>query len=151
MSKPIDLAQTLSAITMTHQSLLGRVLTPFQLTHLQYSVLCTLVGRDYPITITKLTERMGIEQPATTKIIRKFAQMGLVHVETSQADKRIKFVQATPQGRKVHLEIERAMQPAYEHLVNDLGNGASEWLMRDLSRLNSRIGDYLEKQELAAY
>ena len=40
-----------------------------------------------------------MEQPAATKIVRKFLLRELVNVTPSSVDKRIKFVALTPQGR----------------------------------------------------
>lgn len=145
MSKPNDFAATLGAITQTHQAFMARILGPFHLTLLQYHVLKTLAERDYPISISQLAMRIGMEQPAATKIIRKFSQSGWAFVKPSAADKRIKFVALTPEGRALDFQIEQHVRPAYEEMMKDLGNGASEWLMRDLARLNVQISSYLEK------
>ena len=144
MSKPIDFATTLAAVTQTHQVFMAHVLGPYELTQLQYHVLGTLAERDYPITISQFATRIGMEQPAATKIVRKFLLRELVNVTPSSVDKRIKFVALTPQGRALEFKIQEDMRPAYEQMMNDLGNGASEWLMRDLSRLNSHINSFLE-------
>lgn len=56
-------------------------------------------------TVGELAQALGLRQPNVSAAIRVLVSRGLVTKETSQADRRITLVTATPLGRSEHQAI----------------------------------------------
>lgn len=61
---------------------------------------------DGPRTMNALAAEVGIHQSTLTRIVEKLANLGLVERARKEGNRRVVLVQLTPQGRKVHDDLD---------------------------------------------
>jgi DNA-binding MarR family transcriptional regulator len=115
-----------------------------QISFTQWLVLIKLRFQDH-LSATQLSETMGHDMGALTRVVDSLERAGLVRRERSQQDRRAVEIAITPQGRRV---VESCM-----HFVVDLMNELVEpWtkeeldlLITQLQRLLLRLQDYYDR------
>lgn len=69
------------------------------LTPAQSQLLCTL--KDEPRRMTDLAAQLGMAKPALSQLIDRIEARGLVRRTTSEQDRRVVTLSATPEGQKI--------------------------------------------------
>ncbi len=69
------------------------------LTPAQSQLLCTL--KDGPRRMTELAAQLGMAKPALSQLIDRIEARGLVRRTTSEQDRRVVTLEATPEGQKI--------------------------------------------------
>lgn len=87
----------LSIVGKLFATRMGVLLEPHGLTPSQFSILHHVTRQRLPggHSITQIAVAVEVEQPAVTKTIAKFQNLGLVTIAGHPSDKRSKLVQAT--------------------------------------------------------
>lgn len=105
----------LSIVGKLFSTRIGVLLAPHGLTPSQFSILHHLTRQRLSggHSISQIAIAVEVEQPAVTKAIAKFQNLGLVTTEAHPNDKRSKVVKATT-------EADRLLGPIYQDMGPDL-------------------------------
>lgn len=105
----------LSIVSKLFNTRMGVLLAPHQLTPSQFSILhhVTRQRLEGGQSISQIAAAVEVEQPAVTKTMNKFQNMGLVKFDAHPSDKRSKIVRATS-------EADRLLEMIYQDIGPDL-------------------------------
>src|SRR5215470_2995852 len=104
-ARPADLAPRLR-MTVMRLSRRLRQHAPEDITPSQLSALSVIV-RDGRMTLSKLAEAERVQPPTVTRVVDALQQKGLVTRVPCDQDRRVAFVDATPDGRALVESIRR--------------------------------------------
>lgn len=136
---PARFGQRLGILSQLYTSVVTRLLEPHDLTWPQFALLLHLARRGAPSRISDMAAAVDLTQPAVTKIMQKFANLGLVEVSRDATDQRSRPVRITAQGLERLGAVQRSFAPAFETLLEGLEEEALERLITDLARLSNRL------------
>ena len=117
-----------------------QILKPFDMTGPQFALANHLVRLGNPQRISTLAAAMELQQPAISKIVRKFETEGWIKITDDQQDKRVRWVKAEPSLKTVLEEI-------YKHLKPDMEACFADWSEAELTSFQTclqRLGDWYE-------
>ncbi|GIF03930.1 MarR family winged helix-turn-helix transcriptional regulator [Actinoplanes siamensis] len=77
----------------------AQICAEHDLTPAQSLLLCTL--KDGPRRMADLAARLGMAKPALSQLIDRIESRGLVRRTTSEQDRRVVTLEATPEGKKI--------------------------------------------------
>lgn len=135
----------LSIASKLFNTRMGVLLAPHDLTQSQFSILHHITrkgpegGR-----ISQMAAAVEVEQPAVTKAVAKFQNMGLVEIDAHPTDKRSKIVRATPRADRLLETIYRDMGPDLYQVFGSLGDTDIAAFAQQLKTL----GRWLDKNRL---
>ena len=125
---------------------MGVLLAPHGLTPAQFSILHHVtrqrLGGDH--SISSIAASVEVEQPAVTKTIAKFQNLGFVQIAVHPTDKRAKLVKATPEADKLLGVIYKDIGPDLFSVFNSLDGTDIENFAEQLKML----GKWLDKNRL---
>lgn len=139
-------ATWLSIVSQLFSGRMSALLKPHGLTLGQFSIL-------HHITRTKLTggnrvsdiaEAVEVGQPAVTKALHKFRDMGLVEFKDSPSDKRATYVIARPEASELLNIIHKDIGPDLFQTFASLGDEEAA----QLAQLLKQLGTWLDKNRL---
>ena len=138
----------LSIVSKLFGTRMGVLLEPHGLTQGQFSILHHIVrqGSDSGSRVSEIAAAVEVEQPAVTKTLAKFKNMGLVEMTTSPRDKRAKLVKATPQAGPLLGKI-------YEDIGPDLFQVFSALEVSEVERFTQQlkaVGQWLDTNRLSS-
>ena len=136
---PARFGQQLGILGTLYAGLIGRLLAPHGLTAPQFALLVHLARRGGPSRISEMARAVELTQPAVTKAVRKFADLGWVSVARDARDGRNRPVSLTPAGLTRVSEVQRAFGPAFDTLLDGWTEAELERLIADLARLTARL------------
>jgi DNA-binding MarR family transcriptional regulator len=136
---PARLGQRLGIVAQLYTGLVTRLLEPHDLTWPQFALLLHLARRGSPGRISDMAAAVDLTQPAVTKIVQKFATMGLVEVARDTSDQRNRPVRITALGQERLGAVQRSFGPAFDALLEGWDEAALERLVADLARLSNRL------------
>lgn len=141
----VKFSTALGIAAQLHSTRMTEMLARFDLTYPQFSILNHLSRRkDDGHSITAIAAAVEVKQPAVSKIIIKFEILNLVRFETTKDDARSKRVLITPAGDARLIEIQRALLPHYQALLDGWSKQETEQLTQQLFRL----GSWMDKNRL---
>ncbi len=115
-------------------------LREYDLTLAQHTVLMILYGSPEKRASMKCLEReLGVAQSTTAGIVERLSQKGLVVKLDSAEDKRIKFVQITPQGIQACEKTKLNVEAGDEFLFGCLTRQERETLQELLKKVCKNI------------
>jgi DNA-binding MarR family transcriptional regulator len=82
-------------------SLYRPLLEPLGLTHPQYLVMLTLWEEDEPVSAKTLGERLKLEAPTLSPLLKRLQKAGLIDRHRDPADERSLRITLTPRGREL--------------------------------------------------
>ena len=94
--------------------------------------------------VGELAAAVEITQPAATKLVTKFQNLGLIEFVSEVSDKRVKQVRITQTGRDLAHKMEMALYP-------DIADWFADWDRDHLlafTALQKRLGVWLENNRL---
>lgn len=135
---PKSIGRSLNLTAATSSSVANHLLAPHGLGLAQWAVLVT-IWRNGPLGVKQISELTGNAPPATSRIIERMTQAGLVERRTATEDRRAILVDVTPRGEALrHLhDIYRQVNDA---VLADLTEDEAETLFRLLDRVK-QTGD----------
>lgn len=110
-----------NAYSLVHRPLMNhinRILEKHHLSSSYWRVLRILDASESK-RFGEITDALYIEKPALTKIIKKLAEMGFVHIQRGQ-DKREKIVMLTSLGKTEMAAIRQELNPFLAHALQGL-------------------------------
>lgn len=136
----------LSIVSKLFNTRMGVLLAPHGLTPAQFSILhhVTRQRLDGGHSISQIAAAVEVEQPAVTKTMTKFQNMGLVQITSHPSDKRSKLVQATPKAGKLLGDIYQDIGPDLFGVFNSLNGSDIAGFAAQLKTL----GQWLDKNRL---
>ena len=141
-----DCSTWLSIVSKLFNTRMGVLLTPHGLTPAQFSILhhVTRPRLDGDHSISSIARSVEVEQPAVTKTIAKFQNLGLVQIAVHPTDKRAKLVKTTPEAHKLLGVIYQDIGPDLYTVFNSLDGTDIESFAGQLKTL----GTWLDKNRL---
>jgi DNA-binding MarR family transcriptional regulator len=110
-------------------SLYRPLLEPLGLTHPQYLVMLTLWQEGDPVSVKMLSERLKLEPPTLSPLLKRLQTAGLIERQRDPADERSLRITLTPKGRDLR-EDAVAVPPA---IMERLGMSIEELVsLRDV-------------------
>ncbi|MDA9208137.1 MarR family winged helix-turn-helix transcriptional regulator [Octadecabacter sp.] len=136
----------LSIVSKQFNTRMGVLLAPHGLTPAQFSILHHVVRPrlEGDHSVSSIAAAVEVEQPAVTKTIAKFQNLGLVAIEPHPKDKRAKVVRATPQAGTLLGKIYADIGPDLGAVFGSLGGSDIAEFARQLKVL----GSWLDKNRL---
>jgi DNA-binding MarR family transcriptional regulator len=122
------------------------LLEPHGLTPGQFSVLHHILRQspEKGCRISDIAAAVEVEQPAVTKTIAKFQNMGLVDIVVSATDKRAKLVTAKPDAGALLGQIYQDIGPDLLAVFNSIGADDIE----QFTALLKQLGGWLDQNRL---
>lgn len=138
---PARVGQQLGIFATRYQALIERLLAPHDLTFAQFAVLLHLARRGEPGRVSEVAAAVELTQPAVTKILQKFASLGLVEILRDARDGRNRPARITAAGLARVGDVQRSFAPAFDRLLAGWTADGLEHLITDLSRLTARMDE----------
>jgi DNA-binding MarR family transcriptional regulator len=148
LSGPIiaDCSTWLSIVSKLFNTRMHVLLAPHGLTPAQFSILHHVSRQllEGGQSISKIAAAVEVEQPAVTKTMAKFENLGLVEIEAHPSDRRSKLVHATPKADKLLGTIYQDIGPDLFAVFGSLDGTDVENFAAQLKLL----GHWLDKNRL---
>jgi DNA-binding MarR family transcriptional regulator len=125
----------------THDRLqicLERLFRTRGLTSSQYNVLRILRGEGRPLPILEIAGRTVTVVPGITGLIDRLERAGLVRRERSAQDRRVVFVDITPQARALLAGLDAPLMQLHRDLLGHLSDKELRTLIRLLEKARCR-------------
>ncbi len=114
----------------------NRVLAPFGITEAQFNVLMLLVYQsEGDMTQTRIGEMLLVNRSNVTGLIDRMEKAGWVRRTSIEVDRRVKFIEITPEGKALLGKAHQAYYARVEEIMSDLSG--ADWTC--LSELTERI------------
>ncbi len=141
-----EAATWLTIVSKLFTTRMGALLDPHGLTVGQFSILNHVARKriDRGNSVSEIAAAVEVEQPAVTKTLAKFQNMGLVEIKSSPTDKRAKVVTATPQAGALLGQIYADMGP---DLMQVFGTLQPDDLAQFTGQLK-QLGQWLDRNRL---
>ena len=139
-------AKWLSVATQLFSTRMNKMLAPHQMTLSQFSILNHIAGlpEGQSQRISDIADAVEVNQPAVTKVVNKFENLGLVELQADVTDQRARRVRILPKGL---LEIRKIQ----ECLAPDLERMFAAYSSEELANLTSamkRLAQWLDGNRL---
>ncbi|NBR89285.1 MAG: MarR family transcriptional regulator [Rhodobacteraceae bacterium] len=122
-----------------YSGLMHRLLEPHGLTYGQFTVLLHLLRRQSPTRLTSICNAVELNQPAVTKVIQKFQQLGWITTLPDPQDQRGRLIEISAEGRAQAIRIQQSFGPVFEELMRGWSADEVETLIGSLTVLCSRL------------
>ena len=73
------------------------------------------------LRMTDVSRAMAISKPAATQMVNHLVKSGLVERTHSRSDRRVVYIQATPEGRRSFVHVMKSRMVYIERAVNRIG------------------------------
>lgn len=127
----------LSIVSKLFGTRMGVLLEPHNLTQGQFSILHHITRQRIAggSRVSEIAAAVEVEQPAVTKTLAKFQNMGLVEIVASKTDKRSKLVSATPAADQLLGAIYQDIGPDLHTVFSALDDDAIAIFAQQLKQL----------------
>lgn len=115
-----------------------------QISFTQWLVLIRLRFHDH-MSATRLSEEMGHDMGALTRVVDSLERSGLVRRERSQQDRRAVEIAITPQGRRTVEACMNFVVDLMNELVEPYSKEELDTLILQLQRLMLRLQEYVDR------
>ncbi len=120
---------------------LERLFRQFDLTPSQYNVLRILRGEGKPLPITEIADRTITLVPGMTGVIDRLERAGLVKRDRSSADRRVIFVEITPQGLAVLTKLDKPLLKLHTQMIGGLNRTEKQDIIRLMEGLRASLAE----------
>jgi DNA-binding MarR family transcriptional regulator len=110
----------------------------------QLKALCALDARSEEPSVKALAESMGVSLPTMSRAVDGLFERGFLLREEDAADRRVKRLRLTEEGRRVPLALNEARLSALNELIGSLGEEQAQALQHSLSLILE------QREEIAA-
>ena len=106
-------------ICKAHRARTGELLAEFGV-HVGQEMILVALWQDNRLTLTQLAERLGVQPPTVTRMVRRMEKSGLLERQACPTDARVSFVRTTPRGNALRTSIETVWQTLEEEVTANL-------------------------------
>lgn len=110
-TKEVQIAVLLGMVAQLQLARGAKLLAPLGLNRSKFAVL-QYMAEHKTATIAEMSERLEINQPGITKIVKQFVEDGLLEVGSADTDKRVKPLAITRKGLAKCGQTFEALRPA---------------------------------------
>ena len=128
---------------------LGRFLREYGLTTSQYNILRILRGEGGPLPSLEIASRMIQVVPAITGLVDRLETAGFVVRRRCQEDRRVVYVELSPQAIELLDRIDEPLRQAHRRLLKDFTKAELSELIRLLEKSRAAIDRYEASAEPA--
>jgi DNA-binding MarR family transcriptional regulator len=121
----------------------------FDISFTQWLVLVHLAQAEH-ISATQLSERLGHDMGALTRVVDELERRGLAKRERSRRDRRAVEIAITPAGRRQGRTAKRVLLELLNGLVEPFTAGEVDTLISLLQRLRTHLEQAVERKGAAA-
>ena len=136
----------LANVCRAHRAHVGELLAGHGLHVGQEMVLVELCQED-GLRGGELAERLGVEPPTITKMLRRLEACGLVERRADPTDARSLRVYLTPQGRALEEPVVRCWERAEQTILSGMNAGDRRTFRRLLDRVRSNLDPEFEIEQ----
>lgn len=123
------------------QNRFGRLFRQYGLTPSQYNILRILRGAGGPLPCLEIASRMIQVVPAITGLVDRLARQGLVRRRRSADDRRVVYVELTPEAARLLARLDHPVLELHEQLLGHLSRAE----LSELNRLLEKARDSLDE------
>jgi MarR family transcriptional regulator for hemolysin len=102
-------------------------------------VVLSAVSGDGVVSQTVLASRMQVEGATITHHVDRLEKLGLVRREIDAKDRRVRKIELTPEGVRMHKRLLAAAKEFEESLLAGIGERQQAELRRTLDRIRSNL------------
>lgn len=85
-------------------------------------------------------ERLEVQPPTVSRMVRRMERTGLVERRTSPEDQRVSIVHATDKGRSVRADIEQVWKTMEAEMTEGMSGAETTAFRTMLARVRSNLG-----------
>lgn len=140
------LADSMEVIVIGSVGLTARALShaspEAELTFSQWRALLVVGEDDLGTRVGRVAERVGVTGPATSRMLRRLNERGLVTLTIDKDDRRATRARLTPTGRRIRNAIVRYRRRALMSLVEGIPAAEREALTRAAAAMSAEFARY---------
>jgi DNA-binding MarR family transcriptional regulator len=110
------------------------LLTPFELTSLQYRVL-TLLNESSSLRLTDLSDRLLVARSTVTRLVDALEKRDLVQRIFDETDRRAQWISLTQHGHRLRTQIDEIHDKALKSCLADLSEDEKADMVQKLTHL----------------
>jgi MarR family transcriptional regulator, organic hydroperoxide resistance regulator len=128
----------LAKVCRAHRTYVGELLSAHGL-HVGQDMVLVELWQDDGLRGSELTERLGVEPPTVTKMVRRLEACGLVERRADPEDARGLRVYLTPQGRALEEPVVRCWERAEGTVLSGMNAGDRQTFRTLLNRVRRNL------------
>jgi DNA-binding MarR family transcriptional regulator/N-acetylglutamate synthase-like GNAT family acetyltransferase len=101
--------------------------------------LLAALDRYGPLSVTEAVEALGVSQPAVTRSLAGVVELGLVETRSGDADRRVKQITLTPEGRALVERMKREIWAPVAGAMEDLAAQFNGSLLEQIGQLEVEL------------
>ena len=129
---------TLAKVCRAHRGSVGKLLAEVGL-HVGQEMVLVELWREDGLRGSELAERLGVEPPTVTKMLRRLEGCGLVSRRHDPEDARSFRVYLTDEGRSLEEPVVRCWERAEERALVGMGAGERQTFHRLLTKVRANL------------
>ena len=134
---------TLAKVCKAHRGNVGKLLAGVGL-HVGQEMVLIELWRDDGLRGGELAERLGVEPPTVTKMLRRLERCGLVSRRRDPEDARSFRVYLTDEGRSLEDPVTRCWESSDERILAGMSAGERRTFHRLLTRVRANLDPRFE-------
>jgi DNA-binding MarR family transcriptional regulator len=134
---------TLAKVCRAHRSNVGELLSHVGL-HVGQEMVLIELWRDDGLRGGELAERLGVEPPTVTKMLRRLERCGLISRRRDPEDARSFRVYLTDEGRSLEEPVARCWESADEKTLAGMSAGERRTFHRLLTKVRTNLDPRFE-------
>ena len=135
----LKLAMSLMRLTRFYNARLNQTASKYQLTSDQVLVLHLLAQANAPLTVSKLSDRSTVNQPAVSKMMKRFESLGYIAKIHVSNDRRKTLIKITDAGHGLLGEIQNRVARNIIPLLASLDEETRASLERASNELSQKL------------
>ncbi len=96
-------------VCKAHRARTGELLAEFGV-HAGQEMILVALWQNPDMTLSQLAERLGVQPPTVSRMVRRMEKSGLVERKGCRDDARVSSIRATPKGNALRQNIETVWQ-----------------------------------------
>lgn len=128
VTQPPGFGDLLLGLSRLIQSRHVQICAEYDLTPTQSQLLCTI--KDQPRRMVDLAAQLGMAKPALSQLVDRIEARGLVRRITSEPDRRVVTLEATPEGKKIGRALYEEVDARLPEIITELSPDDQEHFVR---------------------
>lgn len=125
-------------ICKAHRARTGELLAEFGV-HVGQEMILAALWQTPSLTLTQLTERLGVQPPTVTRMVRRMERSGLLERTSCPTDARVSFIRATPKGDALKQKVEAVWRTLEEEVTANMTESERALFRRMLVQVKDNL------------